>query len=468
MLRASRGFVLLKQAGVDELVSVASYKFEDDDEFKRISRTVSNRALETGEVTYIEESSNHDWFSSASQESLALLPRAILCCPLSARGQAFGVVYVDGHMGRTDINEDRKGFFHIVVMMAAELVAAAQTRRTLLNARDKIEAFTQLVGSDDGFVSGKSTAGKQLENMVKAAGAQDVSVLITGDTGTGKEMAARALHRHSARQNGPFVPVNCAALPREIIESELFGAEKGAYTGAAERRIGRFELASGGTLFLDEIGELDTDIQVKLLRVLQERKIRRLGGHSNVNLDFRLVCATNKDLEQEVRAGTFRQDLYYRVNVFRLHLKPLRERVEDILPLAEHFLEIFATRFGKKIKGFSKDAIKALETHSWPGNIRELRNAVERAAVIEGGELVAGTSLPVARPTIRRSGGTVGDMLDILPTKFEEAKEEFERAYLVRYYEKHAGNIAAFSRETGIPRNTLYRRLARYDIVPKK
>ena len=468
MLRASRGFVLLRRAGADELVNVASYKFEDEDEFKKISRTVSNRALDTGEVTYIEESSNHDWFSSASQESLALLPRAILCGPLIARGQAFGVVYIDGHMGRTDIDESKKSFFQVVVMMAAELVAAAQTRRSLLNARDKVEAYRQLVGRDDGFVIGQSPAGQELDKMLKAAAGQDVSVLITGETGTGKEMVARALHGRSARQNGPFVPVNCAALPRDIIESELFGAEKGAYTGANERRIGRFELASGGTLFLDEIGELDIEIQVKLLRVLQERKIRRVGGHHDINLDIRLICATNRDLEEDVRGSTFRQDLYFRINVFRLHLVPLRERVEDIMPLAEHFLDQFANRFGKDMAGFSKDAIAAIKAHPWPGNIRELRNAIERAAVIEKEKLVKAASLPLRQVRPKRSGGSLDELLELLPIPFDEAHETFERAYLVRYYEKHEGNIAAFSRETGIPRNTLYRRLARYDIVPKK
>ena len=469
MLRASRGFVLLKKAGDADLVNVASYKFDDEDEFKKISSTVSNRALETQDVTFIEESSNPNWFSSASQESLALLPRAILCAPLIARGQAFGVVYIDGHQGRTDIDETKKSFFQVVVTMAAELVAAAQTRRSLLNARDKVEAYRQLVGQDDGFVTGQSKAGLALDKMLQAAAEQDVSVLITGETGTGKEMVARALHRRSARQNGPFVPVNCAALPREIIESELFGAEKGAYTGASERRIGRFELASGGTLFLDEIGELDIDIQVKLLRVLQERKIRRLGGHQDIRLDIRLVCATNRDLEEDVRAATFRQDLYYRINVFRLHLVPLRERVEDILLLAEHFLEHFANRFGKEIKGFSQAAIEAIKAHPWPGNIRELRNAIERAAVIEKEQMVSGKNLPLRQVRFKRSGGgTLDDLLDVLPVPFDEAHETFEGAYLKRYYEKHAGNIAAFSRETGIPRNTLYRRLARYDIMPKK
>ena len=468
MLSASRGFVLLAEPSSKELVTVASYRFEDSEEFERLSNTVSKRALDTGEVICIEESADEDWFSEASQESMALLPRSILCAPLIARAENFGVVYIDGHQGRTKIDQSRKAFFQVVVTMAAELIAAAQTRQHLLDTRDKMEAYKKLVSQDSGFIMGSSSAARELDSMLDAAAEQDVSVLITGSTGTGKEMVARDLHRRSKRRNGPFIAVNCAALPREIIEAELFGSEKGAFTGATERRIGRFELASGGTLFLDEIGELDGSIQVKLLRVLQERQVRRLGGQQSLPLDFRLISATNRDLEKDLREGHFRQDLYYRVNVFRMHLKPLCERVEDIMPLAEHFRGLFASRFSKEVLSFTEEAKEEMLSHRWPGNVRELRNAIERAVVIEQGRQVTSKSLPFARVSTMTSGGNLSEFLDRLPKKYEEAKEAVERAYVERHYAKHSGNIAAFSRETGIPRNTLYRRLARYGIGDRK
>ena len=466
LLKGSRGFVMLKARKGEDLVPVASYEVEDTDEMLRISKTVYSRAIETDKIVFIDGAEEPDWLQSASMESLAVLPRSILCGPLKARDQVFGVIYLDGEVQISDVEKSRIPFFEVVTGLASELLAASQTRRTLLSTEYKLKAINRLEWEREQLVLGDGPAASQLSNLLDVAAKQDVSVLITGETGTGKEMVARALHRMSARQNGPFVPVNCASLPRDIIEAELFGAEKGAYTGATERRLGRFELASGGTLFLDELGELELDVQVKLLRVLEERRLTRLGGTKVVNLDFRLISATNRDLEAQVTEGAFRQDLFYRVNVFRMHLPPLRDRSEDIEPLAQHFLEDFAVRFGKNIKSIAPEAIDVIKTYPWRGNIRELRNAIERAVVIEPSDVITLESLPMA-PEAYRGGNVTQNFLDTLPMDYEEARDIFDKAFFERSFKKNKGNLTAVGRETGLARNTLYRRLEKLNIKAK-
>ena len=229
-------------------------------------------------------------------------------------------------------------------------------------------------------------------------------MLLRGESGTGKELIAHAIHYNSARAKKPFIKVSCAALPQDLIESELFGYEKGAFTGAQTAKKGRFELADGGTLFLDEIGELNVSTQVKLLRVLQEREFERLGGTESIRANIRLIAATNKDLEKAIAAGEFREDLYYRLNVFAIFVPPLRERKSDVLLLADHFLEKFSREHGKKIKRISTPAIDMLASYHWPGNVRELANAVERAVVVCDAQVVHGYHLPPTLQTAEASG----------------------------------------------------------------
>jgi formate hydrogenlyase transcriptional activator len=219
-------------------------------------------------------------------------------------------------------------------------------------------------------------------DTVEQVAATDATVLVTGETGTGKELIARAIHRRSARARGPLVKVNCAAIPPTLLASELFGHERGAFSGAVERRKGRFEQAHGGTLFLDEIGELPQEMQVLLLRVLQEREFERLGGTQTLQVDVRLVAATNRDLAEDVRAGRFRSDLYYRLNVFPVHVPPLRQRAEDVPPLVAHFAEKYGERFGRRISRIDRTTMDVLQAHRWPGNVRELENTIERAVIL--------------------------------------------------------------------------------------
>ncbi len=304
------------------------------------------------------------------------------------------------------------------------------------------------------FVTGESPAMRRVLELVEAVAPTDATVLIRGESGTGKELIARLIHAKSPRAFGPLVAVNCGALPEGVLESELFGHEKGAFTGAAGRRKGKLELADGGTLFLDEIGEISPKVQVELLRALEEHKITRVGGTQEVPVDFRVVCATNRDLEEAVREGTFREDLYYRINVFRIDLPPLRERREDILPIAEHFVERYARAMGRKVSGFSQAAREVLLSHDWPGNVRELANAIERALVVcREGEI-----RPEHLPIVRRAGdGSEGDAADL-------SLRAVEQRHIRKVLEICAWNVTRAAKELGIDRVTLYNKMKKYGI----
>ncbi len=246
---------------------------------------------------------------------------------------------------------------------------------------------------DTGII-GQSTSLKEVFRILDKVAPTDSTVLVTGESGTGKELMVRALHEHSARKDKPFVPINCGAIPKDLLESELFGHEKGAFTHALRTRPGRFEMADSGTIFLDEIGEMDMSLQVKILRVLQEKEIERVGGSGVKKVDVRIIAATNRDLEKEVDAGRFREDLFYRLNVIPVHLPPLRERGGDIALLAEYFLNSFARKNGRKKLTFSPEARRALEHYNWPGNVRELENIMERLTILCDGDIVKLSDLP--------------------------------------------------------------------------
>lgn len=315
----------------------------------------------------------------------------------------------------------------------------------------------QLGGFDSVGIIGSSPVMKSLMEMLAMVAPSDATVLVCGESGTGKELIARAIHANSGRSVGPFVAVNCAALADNLLESELFGHEKGAFTGADRRREGHFAHADSGTLFLDEIGEISSAMQVKLLRVIQEREFLRVGGDQSIRVDVRLVAATNKDLAKEVEAGRFRQDLYFRLNVVCLDVPPLRERVEDIPLLASFFLERYSTKNNKHIKGFTPSAMDCLLKHSWPGNVRELENVVERAVVLLVGEYVSERELPASvassahDETYAQPSGLAGLSLD-----------EVEKRAILETLEACGGNKSEAARRLGVTRKTLHAKLSRY------
>jgi two-component system response regulator HydG len=294
------------------------------------------------------------------------------------------------------------------------VVRRALERRSLRHEATELRARLKDRLRFDAII-GSSPAMQEIFNVIEQVAPSRASVLITGESGTGKELVAQAIHEHSPRAAAPFVKLHCAALAETILESELFGHEKGAFTGAVARREGRFKQADGGTLFLDEIGEISPAIQVKLLRFLQERAFERVGGNETLKVDVRIIAATNRDLAGEVAAGRFREDLYYRLNVVNVEMPPLRARPSDLLPLANHFLLRFARENGKRIEAFSDDAIDRITNYRWPGNVRELENVIERAVVMCGGPVLTAKHLPagvgaVPRGAVRIPGSTLDEI----------------------------------------------------------
>jgi len=358
------------------------------------------------------------------------------------------------------VNAMNKGAFYYFVKppdylnlksILARAVEQRHLKRELAQLRQRLAGMpspSQLVGT--------SRKMQKVYDLVEAIKDSPSSVLICGETGVGKELVARALHYGSVRRDGPFVTVNCAAIPGELLESELFGYEKGAFTGAVSRRIGRIEQAAGGTLFLDEIGELEISLQAKLLRVLQEKAIERLGDNRRIPVDFRLVSSTNRDLHKEVAAGSFREDLFYRINVVRIDLPCLRQRRDDIPLLVSEFVKDFCAQEGKLLV-VSDKAMQALCAYHWPGNVRQLRNVVERAVVLARGNEILETDLP-DEVYVRDAGFSSGAESAVVPLR------ELEADAIRRALDECAGNKSKVAKMLGFSRKSLYRRLKDYDL----
>ncbi|MFT5369544.1 MAG: DNA-binding NtrC family response regulator [Candidatus Latescibacterota bacterium] len=346
--------------------------------------------------------------------------------------------------------------FRIVVERALKLRRLEVENDMLKQQLEERGRFENIIGS--------SPAMNRVFDLVRKIADTQANVLITGESGTGKELIAKSIHANSGRKNRAFVPLNCGGLPEHLVESELFGHEKGAFTGASGNRIGLMEHASHGTFFLDEIGELPMNLQVKFLRVLEDRKIRRLGSNKETDIDIRLVSATNQDLEARVKEKAFREDLFYRINTFVIRLPALREREGDIPLLANHFLANYATATGKEVQGISPEAMTLLNLHTWPGNIRELMHAMERAVALASSKEIQAEDLPDAITHTQKAAPAM--VRSDLP--FKEAKdqvvEDFERTYIEGLLKTYRGNISEGARQSGIDRRTLHRLLAKYDI----
>lgn len=334
------------------------------------------------------------------------------------------------------------------IRKAAELSVVKVENETL---KDQIATLSE--GRE--FI-GISAAAEELRQKAYLMGKTDSAVLITGETGTGKEILANMIHRCSSRADKPFVCVNCGALNENLIESELFGSEKGAYTGAERQKKGRFEIADGGTIFFDEIGEMSLNMQTRLLRVLQEKTFERVGGNETIKSDFRFIAATNRNLKKEVEENRFRKDLYYRINIIPIEIPPLRQRLEDIPALLESFLQLYAKEMNKPLPRMSKEIVTTLQKYDWPGNVRELRNLVERMVVFSGGGRLETDALPEEIRDMMDSG----DSADTLRSH----TKAFEKEYIIRVMKKHQGNVAKAAEELQIARKNLYKKLNEYDI----
>lgn len=311
---------------------------------------------------------------------------------------------------------------------------------------------------------GRTPSMRELYSLVEKVAPSPTTILITGESGTGKELVARAIHVHSDRKAAPFIQINCGAIPENLFEAELFGYERGSFTGAVTAKPGRFELANGGTLFLDEVGELPREMQVKLLRALQERKIDRIGGLRSIDVDVRVVAATNIDLQKAVAEGNFREDLFYRLNVIPIHLAPLRERRHDIPLLVEHFLAKFNERLGKGIHSVSQEVLSALAAHSWPGNIRELENLMERSVLLADGDALTIAQLPGLKLDNVQDEPD-GDLEDLgLKEYVRVHTAKLERARIQRVLENEDGNVTRASRALGISRKSLQLKMKEYGL----
>jgi DNA-binding NtrC family response regulator len=338
-----------------------------------------------------------------------------------------------------------------------ELVRHAGERQDL---HRHVLTLQDAAGDADGreFITGPSPGLKDVLETVSKVAKLSATVLILGESGTGKELLARLLHRESANPEAPFVAVNVAAIPRELVESTLFGHEKGSFTGAMQQRIGKFELANGGTLFLDEIGDLKSDLQAKLLRAIQEGEVERVGGSRPIRTTFRLLAATNVDLDRAVKDGSFREDLYYRINVIPVRLPPLRERIEDLPVLADFFIRRYSTRFHKNVRGIAESTLTMLSHHRWPGNIRELENLIERLVAVVDHEFITDEDLPFEFH-VEELERTKSDT-----SLLDRALVGFERNYLMRALERNAWNVTQTARYLGVPLSTLKFKMERLEI----
>ena len=371
--------------------------------------------------------------------------------------------------------------------LLAQAIERFHLRRENRRLIDQLEQYTGYLNNeihgafDFGQIVGQSGPLHQVLAKVEQVAPTASTVLLRGETGTGKELVAHAIHINSPRTDKPFVRVNCAALAPGILESELFGHEKGSFTGAVARRPGRFELADGGTLFLDEVGDLPMEVQIKLLRALQEREFERVGGTETIRVDVRVVSATNRDLESMIDSGGFREDLYYRLNVFPIHLPALRERIDDLPPLVDHFVAKFSRSTGKRVIGCTGDAMDKLRAYSWPGNVRELENIIERAMILARGSELGPNHLDFGRRAAQHTpaAGTISGQMpaydagaSAAPTgasgddgrPLAERLLESEKKEIIAAIEKSRGNIASASRMLGINRSTLYYRLRKHGL----
>ena len=448
-LAMRRGTVTLLSPDRRQILVEVAHGFPDERRRKvryQVGEGITGKVIQSGIPMIVPKVSQEPAFlnrlgrSGPSEGEISFI-----CVPIAIGKETVGTVSIDRPYEEGRPLEEDMRVLRIVASMIANDVHARREEATERQAlEDENTRLRQEL--EDRFrpenIVGNSNAMRDVYTQIHQVAASDTTVLIRGESGTGKELVAHAIHYASPRAGGPFVRVNCAALNENLLESELFGHEKGAFTGAIQARVGRIEEANGGTLFLDEIGDFSATIQVKVLRVLQERQFERVGSNKIQETNTRIICATNRDLEKAVQEGAFRQDLYYRINVFPLFLPPLRDRKDDILLLADHFVEKYARRMKKDIRRVSTPAINMMVAYHWPGNVRELENCMERAVLLSNDGVIHGHHLP---PTLQTS-----DASDTVGTgSFKERVQLFERDILVDALKRCNGNLTATARDLG-------------------
>lgn len=443
---AERGFIAVRDEarGLRVVVAKAFGSLDLSQPEAQLSRSILDAALADAGVLVVDDATEDARFRAApSVQSLRL--RAVLAVPLQHRGQPFGVLYLDNPATTAAFDAARRTSAEHLAELVAPIVAR-EVELARLRAAAQTRALELRRSCGFAAILGESPAMLAVMQLISKLAPTRATVLVTGETGTGKELVARALHAESKRAEAPFIAINCAALPRELVESELFGHESGAFTGAQRRRVGRFEAADRGTLFLDEVGDLPLDAQAKLLRVLDDGQVDRVGGAQPISVDVRVVCATHRDLKELVSAGVFREDLMFRLRVVEVALPPLRDRGEDVLAIADDLLVRFAQEHGSPARQLSAAARLALQTYPWPGNVRELRNVVERAAILATDATVDMDLLP---PEL--AGASAGVPMDI-----KEATRAFKRRFVQQAWTATRGNHQETAELLGVNPKYLY------------
>ncbi|MBK8937724.1 MAG: sigma 54-interacting transcriptional regulator [Polyangiaceae bacterium] len=409
-----------------------------------ISDSIVRQVIASGRPLIVSDALADTTFGK-SESVIAMKLSSVMCAPLVSQGQVIGALYVGNDKVKSLFERTQLELLAIfasqasLILQNAMLLNALRADKAKLEAELKDKRFGEIIGACPGML--------EVFRKLQKVAATDISVLITGETGTGKELIAREIHRRSPRAEGPFVTINCGAIPESLIESELFGHVKGAFTGAIASRPGKFQVADKGTLFLDEIGELPLNLQVKLLRALQERVVFRVGDSKPEKVDIRIVAATNRNLEEEIRNNNFREDLYYRLNVVNIWLPPLRDRGEDLAIIAKALLTKYADELASPVKGFSPAALASLRKYAWPGNIRQLENRIKKALVLCDQTLLSPEDLDLGASAENQ----------ILP--LEKAKEDFQRRYVLEVLERNNGNRTQTARDLGVDPRTIFRYL---------
>jgi Nif-specific regulatory protein len=430
----------------------------------KLGEGITGRVVATGRPVAIPKLRNEPMFldKTGARKNIRDTDLAFLCVPIKSRNEVIGALSVDKVAVQNAVTLDGElQFLEAVPDLIAQVVVARRKQQERIRALEKenleLRKNLEEKGKPDEMV-GNSSSMREVYHQIGQVAPSSTSVLIRGETGTGKELVARAIHKKSPFSQGPFVPVNCAALPESLLESELFGHEKGSFTGALTKHIGRFESANNGTLFLDEVGEMSMSAQGRLLRAIQEKEIQRVGGSNAVHVSVRLICATNRNLETDVSEGRFREDLYYRINVFTIHLPPLRERGADVLLLADYFVRKYAVSHGKKIERISTPAIDMLSAYHWPGNVRELENVIERAVLVSTGNVINGHDLP---PTLQMKDL---DKKGSLPNNFDNMVASYEKEIIVEALKDARGNQSEAARLLGTTKRIIQYKVQKYDI----
>ena len=419
-----------------------------------LGQGIAGYVAQTGEPLLIPDvAEDPRWYKEIS-ESIGFKTQSIACVPMKINGEIIGVVEIIDKADGSSIRDEDLKILSVFADLAARAIGNARKiehdKKEIRDLKNELRSKYEIVGESKALR-------KVISDAIKVANSKSTTLLL-GESGTGKELLARLIHRMGPRKDEPMIVLNCAALPETLLEDELFGHEKGAYTGAVARKIGKFELADGGTIFLDEIGEMSPGMQSKLLRILQEGVFYRVGGNKAIPVDVRVLSATNRNIEEDVAQGLFREDLYYRINVVQIHMPPLRERREDIVLLAEHFLDIFKKERGTSNLVISKEAMDLMVEYDWPGNVREMKNALERAVVMGNGKQILPEDLPTFACTPQYPGLEVGLSL-------KEAIDMFKKEFIVINLRHTEGNRSMAAKVMKIQRTYLSRLIAKYGIT---